>query len=127
MTTAPTTSPTETAVLEEIRGTRDALSVRRVFGDAYTADGVTIIPAARIAGGGGGGGGEGSGDGDEQGQGFGTGFGLSARPVGVYEIRDGELTWKPAIDVDRVVRGFQILAAIAAICATLVVRRRRLD
>ncbi len=125
MTTTHPTDATEMAVFDDMGGTRDALSVRRVFGDPYTADGVTIIPVARIAGGGGGGGGGGTGPGDEQGHGFGTGFGLGARPVGVYEIRNGHLKWRPAIDVDRLARGGQILAGIIAACITLVVLRHR--
>lgn len=122
MTTTDTTDQPELAVLADIRGTRDALTVGRIFGDPYTADGVTIIPVARIAGGGGG---EGTGPGDEGGRGFGTGFALGTRPVGVYEIRDGHLNWKPAIDANRLIRGCQILAAIATACATLVLLRRR--
>jgi len=125
MTTTDTTDHAEQAVLADIRGTRDALTVRRIFGDPYTADGVTVIPVARVAGGAGGGGGEGTGPGDEGGRGFGTGFALGTRPVGVYEIRDGHLSWKPAIDADRLIRGCQILAAIATACATLVLLRRR--
>ncbi len=39
----PDTSAT-TTVLDSIHGTRDALSVRRVFGDPQELDGVTIIP-----------------------------------------------------------------------------------
>ena len=103
---------------------RDALSVRRVFGDPYTVDGTTIIPAARIAGGGGGGGGEGTGPDDEGGHGFGTGFALRARPVGAYQIVDGEITWKPAIDADRLARGAQFLAGLTVACVTLVVLRK---
>ncbi len=76
-------------------------------------------------GGGGGGRGEGTGPGNEGGQGFGTGFGLGARPVGVYEIRDRSLHWKPAIDVDRLARGAQVLAGIVTACVSLVVLRRR--
>ena len=34
-----------------IDATRDALSVRRVFGDAYQRDGVLVIPVARVCGG----------------------------------------------------------------------------
>ena len=37
-------------VLEEIRGHRDALTVGRVFGDAYELDGMTVIPVGRVAG-----------------------------------------------------------------------------
>ena len=124
MTTTDTTNQADLAVLDEIRETRDALSVHRVFGDPYTADGVTIIPVARIAGGGGGGGGEGTGPDDESGHGFGTGFGLGARGIGVYEIHDGHLKWRPAIDADRLARGGQILAGIAIVSAALLLRRR---
>jgi uncharacterized spore protein YtfJ len=42
---------------------RDALTVKRVFGEPYEKDGVTIIPAARVQGGAGTGSGE-----DPQGQ-----------------------------------------------------------
>jgi len=111
-------------VLENIRGTRDALSVKRVFGDAYELGEATVIPVARVSGGAGGGGGEGTRN-DETGGGFGTGFGLHARPIGVYEVRNGEVVWKPAVDVNRLARGGQILAGIIAVCATLVLLRRR--
>ncbi len=120
------TDPTELAVFDDLRGVRDTLSVRRVFGDPYTIDGTTIVPVARIAGGGGGGGGGGTDADSGEGHGFGTGFGLRARPIGVYEIRSGQLTWRPTIDVDRLVRGGQLLAGIAMLCGTvLVVHRRR--
>lgn len=112
------------SVMEGIRGTRDAISVRRVFGDPYDLNGVSVIPVARVAGGGGGGGGEGSANDDQTGSGFGTGFGLQARPVGVYEVRDGEVAWKPAVDVTRLAKGGQLLAGFIALCATLVLLRR---
>ena len=111
-------------VFENIRGVRDTLSVRRVFGDPYEVDGCTVIPVAKVAGGAGGGGGEGN-KADESGTGFGTGFGLQARPVGVYQVRDGEVVWKPAIDVTRLAKGGQVLAALIAVCVTLIVIARR--
>jgi uncharacterized spore protein YtfJ len=40
---------------------RDMITAKRVFGDPYEKDGITIIPAATVQGGGGGGGGEGPG------------------------------------------------------------------
>lgn len=125
MTTTNATDRPELAVLDDIKGTRDALSVKRVFGDPYTANGVTIIPVARIAGGAGGGGGEGTGPQREGGHGFGTGFGIGARPLGVYEIRDATVRWKPIVDVDQIAKGSQVLAGIAAICVALVLLRRR--
>lgn len=87
---------------------RDVVTVKRVFGEPYEKDGLTIIPAARIAGGAGGG----SGDGAE-GKGAGGGFGVSARPAGVYVITDGEVRWQPALDVNRIILGGQIVAVIA--------------
>jgi uncharacterized spore protein YtfJ len=110
-------------VMENIRGTYDALNVRRVFGDPYQADGVTVIPVARVAGGAGGGGGKGTHEGDT-GHGFGTGFGVQARPVGVYEVRGSSVVWKPAVDVNRLARGGQVLGGIVIVCATLLLLRR---
>ena len=80
---------------ELLAGARDAITVKRVFGDPVEADGVTFIPAAKVGGGGGGGG-------DSENNG-GAGFGLGARPVGAYVIKDGEVTWKPAVDANRII------------------------
>lgn len=41
---------------EMLAGARDAMTVKRVYGDPIEKDGITIIPAAKIRGGGGGGG-----------------------------------------------------------------------
>jgi len=79
---------------EMFKGVRDAITVKRVYGDPIESDGVTVVPAALVRGGGGGGG-------DAQHNG-GGGFGLQARPAGAWVIRDGEATWKPATDVNRV-------------------------
>jgi uncharacterized spore protein YtfJ len=113
-------------ILDSIGGTRDTLSVRRVFGDPYEIDGTTIIPVARVVGGAGGGGGEGPGgpDGKDTGSGFGTGFGVRAQPVGVYKVRDGEVEWKPIVDVTRLAHGGQVLGGIFIVCLTLVGLRR---
>ena len=116
-------------VLETIRGTKDALTVQRVFGDAYELDGVTIIPVARVAGGAGGGGGQGEepddGGGRSVGSGFGTGFGMGVSPLGVYEVRGSTVTWKPAMDINRTVKGGQVLSGIIAVCLCLVLIARR--
>jgi uncharacterized spore protein YtfJ len=92
-------------VLETINQSRDAITVRRVYGDPYQEDGVTVIPAAAVMGGGGGGG-------DTIGNG-GTGFGLSARPVGAFVIKDGDVQWRPALDLSRVIMVGQIVAIVA--------------
>ena len=100
---------------ELLSGVRDSLTVRRVFGDPIEQDGVVVIPAASVGGGGGGGG-----DSEDNG---GGGFGLSARPVGAYVIRDGEVSWKPAIDVSRMLLGWQVVAGIAALALWAFARR----
>jgi uncharacterized spore protein YtfJ len=53
-------------VQDVIAQVRDALTVKRVFGEPYEKDGVTIIPAARVQGTAGGGGGQ---DPESQGEG----------------------------------------------------------
>jgi hypothetical protein len=71
-------------VQDVIAQARDTLTVKRVFGEPYEKDGVTVIPAARVQGGAGGGSGE---DPQGQGKGSGSGFGMTARPVGAFIIR----------------------------------------
>ena len=110
-------------VMSSIKGARDTLTVGRVFGDPYEVGDTTVIPVARVAGGAGGGGGE-STDDEQPGSGFGSGFGLDAKPVGVYEIRDGVVTWKPAVDVTRLAKRGQALGGLFMVCATLVLLRR---
>jgi uncharacterized spore protein YtfJ len=78
---------------ELLGGARDAISVGRVYGDPIERDGVTIIPAAAVRGGGGGGG-------DVGGNG-GLGFGVSGRALGVYVLENGRVSWRPAVDVNR--------------------------
>ena len=65
---------------------RDVMTVRRVFGEPYERDGVTVIPAAMVAGGVGGG----DGGGPHGESGSGGGLGVWAAPAGVYRIRGGE-------------------------------------
>ena len=70
-------------VQKTIEQAKEALTVRRVFGDPYEKNGVTVIPAARVQGGAGGGVGEGP---EGEGKGTGGGFGLNARPAGAFVI-----------------------------------------
>jgi uncharacterized spore protein YtfJ len=100
---------------------RDALTVKRVFGEPYEKDGVTIIPAARVQGGAGAGGGE---DPEGQGTGSGSGFGMTARPVGAFVIRDGELSWRPAVDVTRIALGGQLVAIVALLTVRTIIKAR---
>jgi hypothetical protein len=50
---------------------------------------------------------------DEPGAGRGAGFGLIARPSGAWIVEDGQATWKPAIDINRIVIGGQVIALTA--------------
>ena len=84
---------------EMVTKMQDTVSVRRVFGEPYTVDGVTVIPVATVGGGAGGG----SGNDPKGGSGEGGGFGGGGRPVGAYVIQDGHVSWRPAVDVNRVI------------------------
>jgi uncharacterized spore protein YtfJ len=102
---------------------KDALTVRRVFGDPYEKNGVTIIPAARVQGGAGGGGGTGP-EGEGSPSGSGSGFGLNARPAGAYVIHGDEVDWRPAVDPNKIVIGAAIVAAAALLVARSAIQAR---
>lgn len=113
-------------VFDRLGAVEDLLHVRKVFGEAYQLDGVTIIPVASVQGGAGGGGGEGNGPSAEtSGSGGGLGFAVKIRAVGVYEVRDGEVVWRPAVDVMRVILGGQLLGFVALVILGRWLRRRR--
>jgi uncharacterized spore protein YtfJ len=97
-------------VAEMLEGAREAMTVKRVYGEPIEREGLTIVPAADVRGGGGGGS-----DAENSG---GVGFGLTARPVGVYVVKDGNVDWEPAVDVTRI----SVLGVVAGIVALLVLR-----
>ena len=127
MTTSAEFEQLQDSIIAESGATRDAISVKRVFGKPYHVGDRTVIPVAAVSGGAGGGGGSGeSKEDDGTGQGFGSGFGITARPVGVYEVTEDGVEWKPSVDVNRLASGGQRLAGIMAVCLTIVyVLRRR--
>jgi uncharacterized spore protein YtfJ len=94
--------------LDELLTTaRESVTARRVYAEPHQADGVTVIAAASVTGGGGGGGGH---DNDGQ-EGEGGGFGVRGRPTGAYVVREGQVQWVPAVDVNRIFLG---------VCAVLI-------
>lgn len=97
---------------ELVQGHRDAITVKKVFGEPFQKDGVTIIPAAKIMGGGGGGSGESP---DGSGQGSGTGFGLAGKPAGAYIIKGDDVSWRPAVDLNRLIAGALGLASLTIV------------
>jgi uncharacterized spore protein YtfJ len=101
---------------------RDAMTVKRVFGDPIEKDGVTVVPVAKVAGGAGGGSGT-SGEGETS-SGSGGGFGLRAVPAGVYVIRGAEVSWQPALDVNRVIFGGQLVAIVLLLTIRAIVKAR---
>ncbi len=99
----------------------DVVTGRRVFSEPYEKNGVTVIPAAKVRGGGGGGGDTTQ----ENGKGAsGGGFGLDARPVGAFVIKGEDVIWIPAIDVNRIILGAQIVAIIAVLSWRSVAKAR---
>jgi uncharacterized spore protein YtfJ len=90
---------------------RDAMTARRVFGEPIERNGTLVLPVASVTGGAGGGSGRtaartGAGDQAAEGapspdEGSGYGFGMMAKPLGVYVIRDDDVTWQPAVDRNR--------------------------
>ena len=106
-------------VKKALSSAREVLTSRRVYGEPVEREGTTVIPAAAVMGGGGGGGGQ-----NPEGEtGGGSGFGLRARPVGAYVIRDGEVRWVPALDLNRAILGGQLLLLIALIIWRAAARR----
>ena len=112
---------TDRSVLEEAV---DAVTVRRVFGEAYEAYGTTVVPVARVRGWGGGGGGSGE-EKDSSGSGSGVGYGVHAEPAGVYVVRGDRVTWRPAVDAGRIALtlGLALCGAAALVGWAAVTRR----
>ena len=102
---------------EMLQGARDAMTARTVFAEPIERDGMLIIAAAKVRGGGGGGG-----DSHEN---AGGGFGLAASPAGAYVVRDGKVSWEPAIDINRIVLGGQIVAIVLLLVLRSILKNRR--
>ena len=101
---------------EVIRRTIGGMDAKQVFGAPIERDGVLFVPAAKVRGGGGAGG-------DTEGNG-GGGFGLTAKPAGMYVIKDGDAEWRPALDLNRVIIGGQLVAIVALLAVRSILRRR---
>ena len=108
-------------VSDVIKQARETLTVKRVFGEPYEKNGVTVIPAAKVQGGAGGGDGEGP---EGMGRGSGSGFGLNARPVGAFLVRGDDVTWRPAVDLNRIILGGQVVAIVALLTLRAIVKAR---
>ena len=98
---------------------RDVMTVRRVFGEPIEKNGVTIIPVANVMGAAGGGPGPSS-----SADNTGGGFGLRLTPAGVYVIKDGEVTWRPALNLNLVILGGQLVAMVVFLTIRAIVQAR---
>ena len=99
---------------EVLTEAQNVLTARRVFGDPIEIGGTTILPVATVAGGGGGG---------QKGvEGTGVGFGVGARAAGVYVIRDGKVSWRPALNLNLVILGGQLVALVTILSLRSVLR-----
>lgn len=96
------------------------IGAKGVYGEPYEKNGVTIIPAARIMGGVGGGEGPAGAPGpggttDLDGTpstATGAGYGVSGHATGAFVIKGNDVSWVPAVDVNRLMFGFQIVAIV---------------
>jgi len=76
-------------------------SARQVYGEpVVTASGDTVIPVSR------------------------PGLFGTARPVGVFLVHDGTVSWAPATDTTRIMFFGELIGLVAATIATLAVLRR---
>jgi len=114
-------------VQELLAQAREVLTVRRVFGEPIERNGLTIIPVANVLGGAGGGSDAGAGPD----QAVGGGMGVWATPAGVYVIHGQTVRWQPALNLNRVILGGQVVAVallltVRAIAQARAVSQRRL-
>lgn len=105
---------------ELITKAKDSLEARMVYAEPYEKNGITVIPAASIAGGAGGG----TGRDDKGDQGEGGGFGLTAKPTGAYVIKDDKVRWEPAVDVNRLLSTVGAIAIAALFVAARIMKVR---
>lgn len=108
--------------VEDVLGSaKDAMTVQRVHAEPVERDGTTLIAVATVSGGAGGGTGA-----DKAGQeGYGVGFGLGAKPVGVYVLRNSRLSWRPAIDVNRLITVVGAITVTALLVGARIARLGR--
>lgn len=76
----------------------------RAFAEPYhTPDGATVIPVAKVSHG---------------------GTGTTAKPLGVFVIRDGGTVWVPAVDADRIALVGVVTGLVTAVIGCLAILRR---
>jgi hypothetical protein len=99
-------------VQEILNEARKSVGAKGVYADPVVQNGLTVIPAATVAGGGGGGSGQ-----SPEGHGGGGGFGMKSRPTGAWVIENGVVRWKTAFDLNRIVLGAELVALAGVFAA----------
>jgi uncharacterized spore protein YtfJ len=110
------------SVLNSVQQAVEHTGAEKVYGIPITQDGVTVLPVAKVSGGGGGG--EGPTEEHRGEGGSGGGLGVAAKPLGVFVLKDGKVTWRPTIDVNRIILGGQIVAIVALLVIRGLVKAR---
>jgi len=105
-------------VTDVLAAATDSMKATRVFAEPVERNGTTLIAAATVSGGSG----AGEGSDNEGQQGSGGGFGLGAKPVGAFVIKDGQVNWQPAVDVNRLMLIVGIVTVTALIVGARIVR-----
>jgi hypothetical protein len=63
--------------------------------------------------------------GGHEASGSGGGLGVHVTPLGVYVIRGSDVTWQPALDLQRIITGGQAVGALAILTVLVGLLRRR--
>jgi len=100
-------------ILDQIR---ELVTGTTVFREPYEKNGVTVIAALKVSGGGGGG--------EDASAAGGGGVGLDARPAGAFVIKGEDVSWIPAIALNRIILGAQVLLIVAILSWRSVARAR---
>lgn len=100
-------------ILDQIR---ELVTGTTGFREPYEKNGVTVIAALKVSGGGGGG--------EDASAAGGGGVGLDARPAGAFVIKGEDVSWIPAIDLNRIILGAQVLLIVAILSWRSVARAR---
>jgi len=101
--------------------TRERMSQHTVFGEPITHEGIVVIPVARI----GGMAGAGTGNRSDTGTSEGAGFSMRVAPVGVFVIRNGTVKWRPAVNLNKIIFGGQVVAIVALLTVRSIVKATR--
>ena len=114
----------DTSVLETVKEMVQNTTAQKVYGTPITQEGVTVLPVAKVSGGGGGGSGTGPGENGQEAGGTGGGLGLTAKPLGVFVIRDSRVSWRPAVDVNKAILGGMAVVVAAIVAAGVLIKAR---